>query len=651
MPALVPGQQSELKVLLIAMPWGVVYAPSLGLATLKAILERDGIACDVYNLNCTFARQIGVNLYGHVSFASGGDFRGESFFTPSYFDLDPSEFLASLWRPHYEKIYLHLTETWGYSGEFPARAFLDRCEQLIAVDVPTFIARCVKEIDWSRYDIIGFSLMFSQTLPSLCLARWIKDHHPEKTVIFGGPSCDGEMGLEMLRSFSPIDIVAIGEADRTVTPLVHAIRGRHLLSEIPGIAYRQDGQIVQTQPAPLLTDLDWLPIPDFSDYFERIGGSEDFGTKIFFESSRGCWWGQKVLCSFCGENANGLQFRCKSPERVIQEILTIEARHGVSYFFATDTILNMSYFQTVLPDLRKVNQQRAPSNRISVFYEVKSNMRKDQMSLMVEAGIHEVQPGIESFSDGILERMRKGATGVQQIQFVKWATEFGLKSYYGILHSSPNDTPEDYREMQQQVEYLKHLPPPTYVTPTILDRFSAFWLSPEAFGISRIRASASYKLSFPDDRIDHDRLAYQFEYDHADQRNQELAEAMSSCLAEIRSWRQAYKPDTLIYDEIDSDVWILDRRDGRSDLEQLRGWQARVFLFCDRYTTLPLMVRHHPAVSEAEIEEFLGVLTEKRWVYRDRKGRCLSLPIKRDVQAILGVREISLCTASGEALV
>src|SRR3954452_15388998 len=163
MAALVPGPRRKPKILLISMPWGVVYAPSLGLATLKAILERDGIACDVYDLSCTFAQQIGVNLYNHVSFGSGGDFRGESFFTPDYFESDPAEFLRSQWRPHYDNFYPHLAETWGFSRDFPAQAFLDRCEHLIASDVPAFLARCVAEIDWSQYDIVGFSLMFAQT--------------------------------------------------------------------------------------------------------------------------------------------------------------------------------------------------------------------------------------------------------------------------------------------------------------------------------------------------------------------------------------------------------------------------------------------------------------------------------------------------------
>jgi ribosomal peptide maturation radical SAM protein 1 len=625
------GPRQGFRVLLVSMPWAIVEAPSLGLGTLKAILSREGIACDVYEPSCVFARQIGISLYSFFSFTSGGDFRGESFFAPHYFDLSPSDFTKELLRPHYVKMAQHMREFVGLPEGFPEREFLDRCEEIAVREVPEFLATCVEAVDWSQYDIIGFTLMFAQTVPSLCVARWIKNHYPDKTIIFGGPSCEGEMGLEMLRSFPQVDFVVKGEADTMVTQLVRTIRGGFDREAVPGIAFRKDGCIVCTEPAPILKDLDWLPVPDFSDYFASQPRGNGFASKLFFESSRGCWWGQKSLCTFCGLNANGLDFRRKSPSRVVEEILSLEAQYGISKFDATDNIMDAAYFQTLLPKIKKINDRRAPADRLSFFYEVKANMRKEQMRLMAEAGVREAQPGIESFNDNILERMEKGASGIQQIQFIKWATELGIKTTYGILHSNPNDRAEDYREMAAQIDFLEHLIPPIYVTATHLDRFSPHWRFPEQYGIREVKARQSYQVSFPDSRIDHDRLAYRFDYDHDCMHDQELRDAIALCQERIRRWRDSYQPGTLVYDVLSGEVIILDYRGGEPKVLRLDGAQAKIFLFCDHYATTRLAAQH-VGLEEAEVEIFLDSLVSRKLVYRDQKGRYLSLPVRRSLR-------------------
>jgi len=641
-------QAHDTRVLLLRMPWGLIDAPSLALGTLKAILARDGMACDVYELNVLFARQIGPNLYNLISSAGSTKFPGESFFTPHYFDLDPASFAQDHLRPHFSGLYGYLQESWGGLPGLSENQLLKRCEALLVSEAPKFIERCKEEIDWSRYDIIGFSLLFAQTLSSLCLARWIKDRYPKKKVVFGGPSCDGEMGYEMLRSFSPIDVVVMGEADLTVSRLMQALRSGGALDEIPGIVFRRDGQIVRTPSPPVLTDLDGLPVPDFSDYFagKGLGPGGPLQRAVYFETSRGCWWGQKSLCSFCGLNAKGLEFRRKSPDRALQEILGLAAMYGTKKLLAADTIIDMSYLQTLLPRLKEVNAQRPVGEHLEIFYEIKSNIKKEQMRLLMDSGICEVLPGIESFSDGILERMKKGATGIQQMQFVKWATELGLKSVYGILHSNPNDLAEDYREMEAQIDFVDHMIPPAYVTPIILDRFSAYWNHPEQHGIFRIRADRSYQISFPDPAIDHDRLAYRFEYDHADQQDSVLAAAMSSCLERIRRWRDLYAPDRLIYEDLPGEVVIVDHRSGQPEVGRLKGPEADVFLFCDHYTTLSLVAQKFPALSAAGIEMLLDFLVAKKWIYKDRKGRYLSLPTRRSLRAVLGETAAAeiLCT-------
>lgn len=635
------------RVALLTVPWAEPSAPSLALGTIKSIVERDGIPADVYNLHLTLIQEVGLKRYQQITAVGDGTFRGEIFFSPHYFDTDVATYAREVVRPHYEKNRKEIEAMLGEDSEETADDFINSCEDLVLHGVDRYFERCDQQIDWDRYDVIGFSLMFDQTLAALSLARRIKQRFPEKKVVFGGPNCDGEMGYEMLRSFPEIDAVAVGEADRIVSQLFRSLHEGKPLDDINGIGFRRDGEVIRTEALPLMRDLDWLPQPEYSAYFEHFKelDEEGFEPWVFFESSRGCWWGQKMLCTFCGLNANGLQFRRKTPERVVEEILSLEKTYGISTLIATDNILDMSYFNYVLPELKKINETREMEDRIKIFYETKSNLKKDQLILMLQAGIRKVQPGIESFSDGILKRMRKGSTGIQQMQFVKWATELGMAVAYGMLYANPGDDPQDYRDMEKQVDFLDHLEPPEYLTPIALDRFSPYWYESEQHGISGIKASNHYRMLFPDENIDLSKLVYRFEFEHADQENEELQAAMKSCIERFEKWQKNYTPNSLLYDVQDDVVFIRDRRYGKSNLVKLKGLQGQVFLFLDQFRSLGTIAKNFTAIPKPLLEKFLDKLIAMKWVYRDSKGRYLAMPIHR----VLSFKEESKTQEEGLA--
>ena len=78
-------------------------------------------------------------------------------------------------------------------------------------------------------------------------------------------------------------------------------------------------------------NLDTLPIPDYDDYIDALASSPaaaDVTPMLMLETSRGCWWGEKHHCTFCGLNGLTMAFRSKTPERVIEEIETLRSRYG-----------------------------------------------------------------------------------------------------------------------------------------------------------------------------------------------------------------------------------------------------------------------------------------------------------------------------------
>src|SRR5262249_3404469 len=130
------------------------------------------------------------------------------------------------------------------------------------------------------------------------------------------------------------------------------------------------------------------------------------------ETSRGCWWGEKHHCLFCGLNSEYMQFRAKSKDRALAEILQLVHHYGINQVAAVDNIIDMHYFRELLPEIK--------SRRLGLrlFYETKANLTKDQVRLLSEAGVTMIQPGIESFHSKVLHLMRKGVSPLQCAQLL-----------------------------------------------------------------------------------------------------------------------------------------------------------------------------------------------------------------------------------------
>lgn len=625
------------RVLLIDMPFRTIRVGSLGLSTLKSVLNEAGIATDIRYLSVKLAREIGTRFYGYIAHLGSVRYSGEIFFTPHYYDIPREQFVKEKLLPYFSRALRSFSLQDVAGLDWDEQRFFDACADACTRAVPHLIDEIMKEIQWDQYDIIGFSLIFDQTMPSLMMAKRIKQQYPEKTIIFGGPSCDGGMGMEMLRVFPWIDVVSIGEADTVVVPLVRALRERQPLHEVPGIGFREEGNLVQTKPPGLLEELDQLPMPEYDDYFDAIRGS-DIDPQMYFESSRGCWWGQKHLCTFCGLNASGLQYRRKSPERTVREILYLAGRYGCKSIGATDNILDLSFFKTVFPALKQWREARPPEEHLHLFYEMKSNVKKEQLQMARQAGLVWAQPGIESFNDHILHLMDKGATGIQQMQYIKWASEMDVNLQYGVLYRNPGETAEDYQDILTRIDFMSHLHPPTYLSDISIDRFSPYFRSPEQHGIQNLRPHPTYFEVFLDEELDLTKMAYRFEFEHADDKNKELWGTIRDCLAALTKWKQTYRPGTLMYDTSPGKVWILDRRGSKPILATLTGLQAEVFLYCDEHHSLENIQTKFSAYPSESIAAWIDKLYERKWLYKDARNRCLTMPVRSDLSAYIARR-------------
>ncbi|PYQ57675.1 MAG: RiPP maturation radical SAM protein 1 [Acidobacteria bacterium] len=333
--------------------------------------------------------------------------------------------------------------------------------------------------------------------------------------VLGGANCEGVMGRTTHRSFPWVDYVVAGEADGLVAGLFRRIlaEGRDVPPDgLPAGVYvpaHRDGSPKRGSeaPRPVLRDLDALPVPDFDDYFQVLGRSRYAGAVrpgLPLETSRGCWWGAVRHCTFCGLNGSTMTFRSKSPARVHQEIRELEERYGISRFETVDNILDMGYFQSLLPALAADGGERR-----RIFYEVKANLRRSQVEALRRAGIRWLQPGIESLHSAVLELMDKGVQAWQNVQLLKACRELGVRLSWNYLWGFPGEEDAWYAEMAPWLPALEHLQPPSGVTRVRFDRFSPYHQRPETFGLAlRPAPAASHVYPLPaEDLLD---LTYYF---------------------------------------------------------------------------------------------------------------------------------------------
>lgn len=547
---------------------------------LKQLISAAGFTPELHYLNFALAARIGLKTYGDI--AGGGVFYPEWLFSQLLFGSNGTgemrnrldEMLADQTAGPMVK---PLT---GDSVES-----IEYFKHLAEVELPRFLDAAFHQVDWQRYKIVGFTTTFAQSLSSLAIAKRIKEAHPEIVIVFGGANVDSEMGNEFVRAFPWIDHAVHGEAEYTFPELLKAISSGEKPICIPGISSRNGDTIYDGhQNAAALVDINHSPVPDYTDYVASIeanGFKGAFKLQLFYESSRGCWWGTKHHCTFCGLNGGTMAFRQKDPDRVLQEVLNLSRDYSCLSLAATDNILPNQYWTSFLPQLASQDLD------LGLFYEVKANLSFEQLSLLKSAGVREIQPGIESFSTRVLKLMNKGITGIQNVQLLKWCFELGIRPAWNILYGFPGETDEDYAEMPGLIQSISHLYPPMQTPVVMYERFSPYHFDSATYGLSLLPAR-EYEYIFPKQRVSFERIAYFFE--DKDQRNSEAAKArFQSVLSEVTLWKNSWDKQEryCFYEKGPGFLLIYDNRPRGAEkpqearLMKLGGQIADVYMFCN----------------------------------------------------------------------
>lgn len=551
-----------MKVLLVSMPWAAVESPSLALGILKReVSELDDVEVSTIYANIDYVDWMSARS----PFTSGDhihifNFRNYAYFSVGMYFRGLGDWVFSS--------ALYGVPSWRVSefreqlsdGMEPRMVEFAEALQKLA---PAFIAELADRLVATNPDVIGFTTTFQQNAASLALASAIKRRNASIVTIFGGANCDGIQGHALHRNFSFIDYVVRGEGEAVLCRLLEVLKNAELandpasLAGIPGLCWRDGGGGPVANDLPSQGFSFTKPcIPDFDEYFARFSASPVrrwTEPRLVVEGSRGCWWGAKHHCTFCGLNGSFMEFRSKSPRVFAEEVLTLVERHQVMDVAISDNILDPGYIANALPIIAEKGYD------LRMFCEIKSNMRREHLEAIFKSGMTDVQPGIENLSANVLKIMDKGVTGCLNVRLLREAGSIGAQISWSYLYGFPGEEESDYKLIMEQFPALHHLPPPGGANRISIERFSPYFNKPE-LGFPDIKPAKMYAIIYDLPESELNDLAYVFDSPDLGVAN-EVGRELDLAIAQ---WRRAYYQgrSRLTFAHVDGSIVLVSDRDG-----------------------------------------------------------------------------------------
>ncbi|KMP12105.1 radical SAM protein [Candidatus Nitromaritima sp. SCGC AAA799-C22] len=604
------------NIALINMPFGFHIYPSIQLGTLSTLLTSKGWNVKSHYLNLHFAHQLGMSVYNQL--CEKRFLVGEWLFSHLLFGQgSKNQEYMSHFEPHIEDV--------CRSIERPREFLIDVKTKM----VPEFLNWAAESHDWDRYQVVGFSSTFNQNLASVTLAKLIKEKYPSVKILFGGSNFESEMGLEYFRVFPWIDFVVPGEAEGVLEPLIESLANGGAVPN--GVVHRRGREIVCQDNHNRLAEFSKSAPPDYDDFFEQLSRIDPNShllenPVILYETARGCWWGEKHHCTFCGLNANTMKFRSKPMEQVRADLSDLSQRYNSFRFRLVDNILEMKYIEGVFGEMARKNLD------LQFFIEVKSNLTQQQIKALAHGGAKVIQPGIESFSLNQLKAMDKGVRPLQNILCMKWAMYYGIEVNWNILIGFPGETDEDYRNQIKLIKLLFHLPPPECVGDLWLERFSPYFTRPDEYGVKIKGPGEAYPYVYDSPDIDLLKIAYDFEFTTENQIDPELKRELCQTAEE---WKQRHRSEQLPYLMFTKSmnfVTVYDERSVENPVKtRFEGPPAWVILYCNESAKTLEQIRSRLRElggedTEHQAEKAVSQLEDMGLLYGE-KGKYLTLAL------------------------
>ena len=271
------------------------------------------------------------------------------------------------------------------------------------------------------------------------------------TIILGGP--DTRYNAESLLK-AQADYIVIGEGEQTMLELIQALEaGNRLPTQVQGLAFMKAGQYHQTAERTKVKSIDVLPYPDRSkidlNQYLQVWKSHHGQSSITLSTMRGC----PYTCKWCSRAVYGLSYRRRSPEKVVDEIVHLQAHYEFDLIWFVDDVFTVSHKW-----LKKFNEA-LQARQVKVRYECitrADRMNEEVVQLLKASGCFRVWVGAESGSQKIIDLMDRRVEITKVQEMIQLANQYEIETGTFIMLGYPQETQED---IEATIQHLKKANP------------------------------------------------------------------------------------------------------------------------------------------------------------------------------------------------
>jgi hypothetical protein len=296
-----------------------------------------------------------------------------------------------------------------------------------------------------------------------------------------------------------------------------------------------------------------------------------------------------------------------------QEVLSLSARHGCLDFSFTDNVLPG---REAAPFFARMASGKKD---FRFFAEIRVNQRGETLKTYRRGGLVAVQAGIEALSQGLLERMRKGATVMDNLALMKESLALGIRLDGNLITGFPQSTEEEVRETLANLDFVLPFTPLTAAT-FFLGHGSEVACKPGDYGIRAIVQHPHNRKLFPPPLLQGlTLLLNDYRGDRAYQRK-----LWQPVFEKIRDWQRfheerrspAHLVPPLSYRDAGNLLLIRQELPGQPTLHhRLRGPSRAIYLACETVVEFVELARQFPKFDTAQLTAFLAELTAKRLLF------------------------------------
>lgn len=314
---------------------------------------------------------------------------------------------------------------------------------LVSKPTPERIRGAIEEFDPS---IVGTTSVTMNYPEASAILKFVKEMNPEIITVVGGPHvtfCWEEIG----KTENWIDIVVLGEGEKTVWELTAVLENKADLSQVAGIAWRKDGGngFVNNGPRSLISNLDSLPMP--ARHLFQLSRYRLLRMDAGMSTGRGC----PFSCIFCvGPKMVGRKPRVRAPKNVVDELEDVMKMGFKSIAFSDDHFaMNRKHAFAVCDEIIA----RGLKPVLNIFVRADS-VDEEILAKMYEAGCRRVLFGVESGVQEIVNTIKKKQDLKMVKEKIALTKSMGIDVQASFILGLPG---ESAQTIEQTFEYAKSL--------------------------------------------------------------------------------------------------------------------------------------------------------------------------------------------------